>query len=58
VPISQATAFSGSKSFMIALSTPTGGASFGTPKQRDRHHHGTAVPASAGTIALSGSIMP
>jgi endoglucanase len=56
VPISQATAFSGSKSFMIALSTPTGGASFGTPSSATATINGTAVPTNAGSIALSGSI--
>jgi hypothetical protein len=56
VPISQATAFSGSKSFMVALSVPTGGASFGTPSSATATINGSAVTTNAGTIALSGSI--
>jgi len=56
VPVSAATAFSGTKTFMISLTAPTGGATFGTPNSATATINGTAAPANPGTIALSGSV--
>jgi endoglucanase len=55
VPISNATPFVGSRSFMIALSSPTGGATVGTPSSATATINGDAVSANPGALGLSGS---
>ena len=55
VSISNATPFVGSRSFMIVLSSPTGGATVGTPSSATATINGGGVAASPGTLAFSGS---
>jgi hypothetical protein len=54
VPISNANPFSGSKSFTIDLSSPTGGAALGSPNTASVSIAGDAV-AAVGTLQLSTS---
>jgi len=54
VPISNANPFSGSKSFTIDLSNPTGGAALGTPNTAGVSIAGDAV-AAVGAVQLSAS---
>jgi len=55
VPISNTAPFTGSKTFMVALSSPTGGASVGSPSSATATINGGGAAANPGTIALSGS---
>jgi hypothetical protein len=54
VPISNATPFSGSKSFTVSLSSATGGATLGSPSTASVSITGDAAPA-VGSVALSAS---
>jgi hypothetical protein len=54
IPISNATPFSASKSFSVALSAPTGGATLGSPKSANVNIAGDAAP-TVGSLALSAS---
>jgi hypothetical protein len=54
VPVSNAAPFSGSKSFTIDLSSPTGGAALGSPNSASISIAGDAV-AAVGTLQLSSS---
>jgi len=51
IPISNATPFSASKSFSVALSAPTGGATLGSPNSASVNIAGDAAPA-VGSVAL------
>ena len=55
VAISHAFTFSGSKTFMVALSMPTGGATIGTPSSATATINGSSSASSPGVIALSAS---
>ncbi|MEP6547770.1 MAG: Calx-beta domain-containing protein [Gammaproteobacteria bacterium] len=55
IAISNATPFTGSKTFMIALSAPTGGAAVGSPSSATVNIDGSSVATTPGTIALSAS---
>jgi hypothetical protein len=54
VPVSNAAPFSGSKSFTVDLSSPTGGAALGSPNSASISIAGDAV-AAVGTLQLSSS---
>jgi hypothetical protein len=54
VPVSNANPFSGSKSFTVSLSSPTGGATLGSPSNASVSITGDAAPA-VGSVALSAS---
>jgi Cellulase (glycosyl hydrolase family 5)/Calx-beta domain len=58
IPISNATPFSGTKTFNVTLSAPSGGAALGTPAAATVSINGDAVaspPPAPGTVALTAA---
>ncbi|WP_051362125.1 Calx-beta domain-containing protein [Solimonas soli] len=55
IPVSNATPFSGSKTFTVSLSGASSGASLATPNVASVTINGSAAAASAGTLALGAS---
>jgi len=55
VPVSNATPFTGTRSFDVAISAPTGGATLGTPASATVTVNGSGVAPAAGALALAAA---